>query len=79
MVALYFPLAGFFDPYDCMVNDRSTFFYAAAFWGALIPVALWLTPKRISPLLAALAIIGMCSSASVVYAIFIVSTSSPMP
>ena len=63
--ALFFPLAGFVDPHDGMVNDRSTFFYAIAFWGAVAPLALRLTPKR--PLLTAFAIIVTCSSVSIAY------------
>ena len=44
MAALYFPLAGFIDPHDGMVNDRDTFFYAIAFWGAVsekVPAVGW--------------------------------------
>jgi hypothetical protein len=78
MAALCFPLAGFIDPHDGMVNDRDTFFFAIAFWGAVIPLALCLTPKRISPLLTALAIIVICSSASVAYVILRALTSGPV-
>ena len=74
--ALHFPLAGFLDPYDSMVNDRSTFFYAITFWGAVIPVALRLTPKY--PLLTAFAIIGTCSSVSVAYVLFRSLSAGPV-
>jgi hypothetical protein len=54
----------------------ATFFYAIAFWGAVVPMALRLTPKH--PLHSAVAIIGICSSASVAYVILRALTSGPV-
>jgi hypothetical protein len=78
MVAFHFPLAGFLDPHDFMVNDRTTFLYAVAFWAAVIPVALWLSPKQKNPLWIALAIIFFCATASVSYAILRAFTAGPV-
>ena len=74
--APHFPLAGFFDPHDGMVNERSTFLYAIIFWTAVVPLALRLNPKR--PLFTALAIVGICSCASVAYVLFGAMTSGPV-
>lgn len=76
MASVCFPIAGFLDPHDGMVNDRNTVIYGAAFWAAVIPMSLYLTPRRINPLTTAFAMIGICSSASVVYSVLVVWTSN---
>ncbi|WP_182869430.1 hypothetical protein [Stieleria mannarensis] len=67
LASFHFPLAGFVDPHDSMVRSEGTFFCAIVFWTAVIPVAFRIAPRKVGPLLTALAIIAFCAVAATVY------------
>jgi hypothetical protein len=69
MIAFHFPLAGFLEPRSWMVKNQAMFFYALAFWGTVVPLAVRVAPERTGVLRTALGIIVASAAASIIYSV----------
>jgi hypothetical protein len=72
MAIFFFPLAPAVEPHDMMVNSRSIFPYALAYWAALFVIALLISRKRVHPAVPGMIILVLTSAASIVYSVFFV-------
>lgn len=71
MVIFYFPLAPLFDPYDGMLHDENLFVYAISYWLSVFIMSLFLSRKKINPLVPAVILLILSCMTSGGYALYL--------